>query len=154
MAGVVPKFVSGPITAKVAETIKGGQLVEARAGGLVGVAAAASVKVLGVATKDARLPVSGETTDAFGNVTLDVSQITEYVSIGVEGVYPVTYSANASFGDLLVATANGQVAPLAAAGAAYVQAEANATRGIVGRCWEPNGVVIATNAVGLAKING
>ena len=152
MPGVVPKFVGGPITCRVLETVKGGQLVEARTAavaspgiGNIGVAAAASVKVLGVATKDARVPASNETTDTFGNVTVDVTQITEFTAVGVEGVYPVLYSANAAFGDPLVATANGTVAP------AGVTPDA---RTIVGRCWEPGGVVFATNPLGLVKING
>lgn len=152
MPGVVPKFAGGPITCRVLETVKGGQLVEARTSavtnfgiGNCGVAAAASTKVLGVATKDARPPASNESTDAFGNVTVDVTQITEFTAVGINGVYPVLYSANAAFGDPLVATANGTVAPAGAAPDA---------RTIVGRCWEPGGVVFATNPLGLAKING
>lgn len=152
MAGVVPKFDNGPITCRVLETVKGGQLVEGRTAavqdkgiGNIGVAAAASTKVMGVATKDARPPASNETTDTFGNVTVDVTQITEYVAVGIHGVWPVLYSANAAFGDPLVATANGTVAPAGAAPDA---------RTIVGRCWEPGGVVFATQPLGLVKING
>jgi hypothetical protein len=89
MTGVNPRYVQGPVTYQVVETIVGGQLVEARAGGVVGVAAAASVKCIGVATKDATVAPAGATPDA---------------------------------------------------------------RTVVGYCAEPNGVVFATQPVGLAKI--
>jgi hypothetical protein len=56
---------------------------------------------------------------------------------------PVQYSANASFGDKLVATANGKVAPAAANPDA---------RTIVGICTEPLGVTFATNPRGLMRI--
>lgn len=146
MPGVVPKFVDGPITYKVKATVRGGRLVEASTpdvdGGVVQEAGAASVKVLGVATKDARKPVDPESADTFGNPIIDVTQITDQVAVGV-GVYPVVYSANAAFGDRLVATAAGTVAPAGAAPDA---------RTIVGQCREPLGVVFATNPVGLAWI--
>lgn len=146
MPGVVPKFVDGPITYKVKATVRGGRLVEAAAadvnGGVVQEAGAASVKVLGVATKDARLAVDPNTTDTFGNIITDTTQITDEVAVGV-GVYPVVYSANAAFGDPLVATAAGTVAPAGAAPDA---------RTVIGQCREPLGVVIATKAVGLAWI--
>lgn len=148
MPGVVPKFVDGPITYKVKGTVRGGRLVEGSTpdvdGGVVQEAGAASVKVLGVATKDARKPVSPDSVDAFGNPITDVTQITDQVAVGV-GVYPVVYSANAAFGDKLVATAAGTVAPAGAAPDA---------RTIVGTCREPLGVVFATNPVGLAWIKG
>lgn len=148
MPGVVPKFVDGPITYKVKATVRGGRLVEASTpdvdGGVVQEAGAASVKVLGVATKDARKPVDPNSNDEFGNIVTDTTMITDEVAVGC-GVYPVVYSANAAFGDKLVATANGTVAPAGAAPDA---------RTIVGTCREPLGVVIATNAVGLAWIKG
>jgi hypothetical protein len=144
MSGVVPRYVQGPVTYTVVETIVGGQLVEARIGGVVGVAAAGSFKVLGVATKDATPTVAGTGTDAFGNPTLALQYVTNMVAVGgSDAIYPVTYSANAAFGDRLVATANGTVGPSGATPDA---------RTIVGYCAEPAGVVIGTNAVGLAKI--
>jgi hypothetical protein len=144
MSGVVPRFVQGPVTYQAVETIVGGQLVEARTGGVVGVAAAGSLKVLGVATKDATPTVAGTGTDAFGNPTLTLQYVTNTVAVGgSDAIYPVTYSANAAFGDRLVATASGTVAPAGATPDA---------RTIVGYCAEPAGVVIGTNAVGLAKI--
>lgn len=148
MPGVVPKFVDGPITYKVKATVIGGHIVEGAAadadGGICQHAGAASVKVLGVATKDARKAVDPTTTDPFGNPITDVTQVTDEVAVG-QGVYPVFYSANANFGDALVATANGTVAPAGATPDA---------RTVVGQCREPLGVVFATNPVGLAWIHG
>jgi hypothetical protein len=115
MTGVNPRYVQGPVTYQVVETIVGGQLVEARAGGVVGVAAAASVKCIGVATKDATPTVAGTGTDAYGNPTLALQYVTNTVAVGgSDSIYPVTYSANAAFGDRLVCTANGTVAPAGA----------------------------------------
>jgi len=144
MSGVNPRYVQGPVTYQVVETVVGGQLVEARTGGKVGVAAAGSVRCLGVATKDATPTVAGTGTDVFGNPTFALQMVTDQVAVGgSDAIYPVTYSANATFGDRLVCTANGTVAPAGAAPDA---------RTVVGVCAEPNGVVIATNVIGLAKI--
>lgn len=143
MSGVVPRFQhGGPVTYQVAEAVAGGKLVEARAGGLVGVAAAASVHVLGIATKDAQPTASGASTDSFGNPVQSLVEVTNTVAVDGNGkIYPVTYAAAAAFGDVLIAAANGQVTPAGAAPDA---------RQIVGRCVEPNGV--AAGAVGLARI--
>lgn len=145
MAGVQPRYQGGgPVTYQAVETIVGGQLVEARAGGVVGVAAAGSLKCLGVATKDATPTVAGTGTDAFGNPTFALQYVTNTVAVGGgDAIYPVTYAANAAFGDLLICAANGTVTPAGAAPDA---------RTVVGRCVEPNGVVVGTNAVGLAKL--
>lgn len=144
MTGIVPKFQRGPVTYEVVEQIIGGQLVEARTASKVGVAAAASTKVLGVATTDATPTPASSTTDAFGNQVIPMVNVDKYTAVGGGGaIYPVTYSANAAFGDPLVATANGTVAPAGATPDA---------RTLVGQCREPGGVVFATNPVGLAKI--
>lgn len=143
MSGVIPRFEHGwAITFQVVETIKGGQLVEARAGSKVGVAAAGSLKCLGVATKDARVPITGTTTDAEGFPVQSLVEVTEYVAVNGGGaVFPVTYAAAAAFGDRLICAALGQVTPAGVAPDA---------RTIVGICYEPAGVLIG--AVGLAKI--
>lgn len=147
MPGVVPKFVGGPITYKVKATVRGGRLVEAAAadadGGVIQEAAAGSVLVLGIATKDARKAVAATTLDGFGNPITDVTQVTDEVAVGKGGVYPVTYAANASFGAKLIAAANGTVTPAGATPDA---------RTIVGECREPLNVVVGTNPVGLAYI--
>lgn len=142
MGGVIPRFTTGPVTYTVVEVVRGGQLVEARTGSKVGVAAAGSTKVLGVATRDARPTVSPYSTDTLGNPVVTVnSDVSEFVAVGHAAEYPVTYSAAAAFGDPLVATANGQVGPAGAAPDA---------RTIIGRCTEPAGV--ALGAKGLARI--
>lgn len=143
MAGVVPKFTTGPVTYKSGEKIVGGQVVEARANGVVGVAAAGSTKVLGVATRDA-IPAAdrpGETTDIFGNPVYSDVEYGEYVAVGV-GFYPVAYDAPAEFGQALIAAADGAVTPAAAAADAQT---------IIGYCAEVNGV--AAPGVALAKIS-
>jgi hypothetical protein len=144
MGGIIPKFESGPVTYEVVESVKGGLLVEGRAAKKVGLAAAGSVKCLGVATTDAK-PVSSSTgTDPFGNVTVTFDPIDQYTAVGGNGrIYPVEYAADAAFGDPLICAANGKVTPAGAAPDA---------RTIVGQCREPGGVVVATKSVGLAKI--
>lgn len=142
MAGVIPRFTTGPVTYEVVEAVAGGKIVEARAAGKVGVAAAGSVKVLGVATKDSAPVASNSTTDAFGNKVLNINPVTQYCAVGV-GFYPVTYAATATFGVALKAAANGQVTPwLSGTDAANL---------IIGYCAEPLGV--NSGAVGLAKIS-
>lgn len=145
MSGVTPRYQGGgPVTYQTVETIVGGQLVEARTGGLVGVAAAGSIKCLGIATKDATPTVAGTGTDAYGNPTVAIQYVTNTVAVGgTPAIWPVTYAANAAFGDALIVAANGTVTPAGAAPDA---------RTVVGRCVEPNGVVVGTNAVGLAKL--
>lgn len=126
--------------------IVGGLLLEARSTGRVGVAAAASVHVVGVALTDAQAPealVTAPTVDAFGRNVLSAAQFPTSVAVAYGGAeVAVTYSANAAFGDLLVATAGGKVAPAGSTPDA---------RTIVGRCTEPLGVVFATNPVGLMR---
>lgn len=145
MSGVIPRFGRGPVTYKVTETVKGGQLVEARAGGVVGVAAAGSTKCLGVATKDATPASTGASTDAFGNPVQSLVEVTDHVAVDNSGAYyAVTYAADAAFGVALKAAANGQVTPWVTG--------VDAADLIVGYCAEEAGVVVATSATGLAKI--
>ncbi len=54
MSGTLPRFERGPVTFAAAEAIVGGQCVEARAASVIGVAAAGSLKFLGVARTDAQ----------------------------------------------------------------------------------------------------
>jgi hypothetical protein len=141
MATIVARFERGPITGQVVETVLAGQLVEARAAGKVGVAGAASNKVLGVALQNAAPPASESGTTSYGAPVTDISLPGEYVSIAKGWFKEVSYSAAAAYGDPLVATATGKVAPAGAAPDA---------RTIVGRCWEPAGV--ALGATGLTEI--
>jgi len=149
MAGIAQVTQGGPKTFTPAdnEVILGGQLVEARTGGRIGVAAAASVKVLGVALNDAMAPEDfppADTTDALGRTVVSAVAIPTTVAVAYAGTeVTVQYSANAAFGDKLVATATGKVAPAGATPDA---------RTIVGICTEPAGVVFATNPRGLMRI--
>ena len=134
---------TGPATYKVAEAVKGGMLVEARAGGTVGKAAAGSLVVLGVAMVDAKPAANPVSTDADGFETINVSPLPEHTTAEF-GRYKVTYAADCAFGAALIAAANGTVTPAGAAPDA---------RSIVGYCDEPGGVVVATNPKGLANIS-
>lgn len=139
--GAIPQVrKTGPKSYPAAETITGGQLTEGRAtgGGSAGVAAAGSVKVLGVALNDAVAtlvtePVAGVLNTAPTGTRVNVAK-------GVE--VPVTYAAAAAFGDKLIAAANGQVTPAGATPDA---------RTIVGECTEVGGVA-AGGTVALAWI--
>ncbi|HEY9314628.1 hypothetical protein [Williamsia sp.] len=147
MSGIVQVTKGGPKTFTPAsgETILGGQLVEGRAGGRIGVAGAASLKVLGVALTDAIAPeqvVTDPTTDSLGRPVLTAVAIPTKVAVAYAGTeVKVTYSTAAAFGDKLVATATGKVAPAGATPDA---------RTIVGICTEPAGVLI--NTAGLMRI--
>lgn len=149
MAGIAQVTQGGPKTFTPAdnEVILGGQLVEARTGGRIGVAAAGSVKVLGVALTDAVAPEDfpgANTTDALGRTVVSAVPIPTTVAVAYAGTeVKVSYSANAAFGDKLVATATGKVGPAGATPDA---------RTIVGVCTEPGGVVVATNPRGLMRI--
>lgn len=138
----------GPTTYTPAnnEAIRGGLLVEARAAGRIGAAAAGSFVVLGVALNDAQAPeqlVTGPTVDAQGRNVLNAAVFPTTVAVAHSGdVVPVTYAANAAFGQKLIAAANGTVTPAGATPDA---------RTIVGTCREPLGVVVGTNAVGLIQ---
>lgn len=143
MVGVRPRLSNaGPATYPVVEAVKGGQLVEARVGG-VGVAAAGSLKVVGVANIDARPFQNPVTTDGDGFETINISPLPQETTCSFER-FVVTYAADAAFGDSLVAASLGRVTP-AAPGVD--------PRAIVGFCDELNGVVVASNPKGLAYIS-
>jgi hypothetical protein len=122
----------------VAEAVLGGQLVEGRASSKIGVAAAGSVKVLGVATTDA---VATLVTDPVNGV-LDTAPLGTRAHVEHAVEVPVKYAAVASFGDKLIAASNGRVTPAGATPDA---------RTIVGECTEPGGVTVV-DSVALAWI--
>lgn len=133
----------GPSSFKPAELILGGQLVEARAASRIGVAAAGSVKVLGVALTDAINPeaISDEPTVVNGREVLTAAILPVVVAVAHSGdEVPVKYAADAAFGQKLIAAAAGQVTPAGATPDA---------RTIVGTCTEPAGVL--AGAVGLMR---
>src|SRR5690554_6578388 len=114
MSSVVPKFGPGPVTYEVAEAIKGGQVVEARDEGKIGVAAAGSTTVLGVAAKDAAPSVNAEGTTSTGFPVVDVSAVyvTPYTAVWSSPNHvPVVFSEACGFGEAVIAAADGQVAP-------------------------------------------
>jgi len=141
MGTVLPIYEYGPVTWPCVELIKGGQLVEARSAG-VGVAGAASLKVLGVARTDA-VPVatSQNMTNVLGASVLNLSPVSEYLAVGRGAYYPVTFVAAAAFGDKLIAAAAGKV---------DVAGATPDARSIVGYCAALGGV--ALGAVGMAFI--
>ncbi len=144
MTGIIPKFERGPVTYEVSAVVRAGRLVEPSTGGKVAEAAAGSVTCLGVATTDAQPTPTANTTDAFGNQVITMVAVDQYTAIGgSDAIYPVEYSANCAFGQMLVVTAAGTVGPAGATPDA---------RTIVGQCREPGGVVFATKSTGLAKI--
>lgn len=145
MSGAVQVTKTGPRTYTPAAdaTIAGGQLVEARTGGRIGIAGAGSTKVLGVALTDATGPelltLTAQTVN--GRPVLNTAVLPTAVAVAYGGIeVPVTYAAAAAFGDKLIAAANGQVTPAGATPDA---------RTIVGICSAPAGV--AQNAVGLMR---
>lgn len=144
MSGVSPRLsTAGPATYKCGAAVKGGQLVAPHAtAGTVGPAGAGSLLVLGVAETDGKPWANPVSTDADGFETINANPLPEHTTVGF-GRYPVTYTANAAFGQALQAGANGAVTPVAA--------DVD-PRLIVGYCDEPLGVVIATKAVGIANI--
>lgn len=153
MAAIVQVTKTGPRTYTPVEPILGGQLVEGRPAGAItgqggsgapiGVAAAGSLKVVGVALTDAQAPGAVVTTPTIvgGRSVLNAAILPASVAVAYGGIeVPVTYAAAATFGDLLIAAANGQVTP------AGVTPDA---RTIVGRCTAPAGA--AAGAVGLMR---
>lgn len=134
MSGFIPVFEHGPLTFEVAEAVVGGQLVEARAAGKIGVAAAGSLKVLGVATKDA-IPAG---VDQNSGSVVNLSPQGQYVAVGRNAFYRMRYTAAAAFGDRLIAAANGEVTP------AGLTPDA---RTVIGYCAEPAGVAAGASGV-------
>lgn len=141
MAAITAKFQEGSITCDVTEAVVGGQLVEARSATLhnaaqrpVGVAAAGSLVVVGVALLDAQPDDT-----ALSGVPL--YPLPKATSVAIEGDVPVTYAASATYGQFLIAAANGQVTP---AGATPDM------RTVVGKCSQAGGV--ASGQVGRMRI--
>lgn len=145
MPSVAIVLKQGPKSFQPAELIVGGQLVEARAASRIGVAAAGSTKVIGVALVDGVNPEAISTTPAIvsGRPVLNTALLPTQVAVAYGGMeVPVTYSGAAAFGDKLIAAAAGTVAPA-------VAADIDA-RAIVGICSQPLGV--AQGGVGLMRI--
>lgn len=148
MPGIAQYQKTGPrtYTPAAGQTIVGGQLVDAVAGGRIQKSAAGSTVCLGVALTDAIAPEqlnTSPTTAADGRPVINMFSAPTTVAVADGGIIvPVTYAASAAFGQALITAANGQVTPAAATPDA---------RTIVGWCRQPGGVVVGTNPVGLMK---
>lgn len=81
-------------------------------------------------------------------VALHDAAIGAVVAVATEGVWPLKAAGAIAAGDLVGTAANADVATIAAAGGAYVQAEANEYRTVVGIALE----AIADTAVGRVKL--
>lgn len=149
MSGVPIVTKGGPksFTPASGVSVKGGQLVEGAAAGRIAIAGVGSFKHLGVALGDAIAPenvVTTPTTDASGRPVLAAIPQPTVVAVAYSGMEaPVTFAADAAFGVPLIAAANGTVTPAGSAPDA---------RFIVGKCTEPAGVTVSSNAVGLMRI--
>lgn len=143
----------GPPSYTPAEQILGGQVVEARAAGRIGVAADGSVRALGVALTDGINPeaVSGVPTVVNGREILVAAVLPTVVAVSNSGdEVPVTYAEPAAFGDKLAAAANGRVRLWRGVdpdGAGALTTDLASA--IVGTCTAPAGV--AAGAVGLMR---
>lgn len=145
MTGVVPTLQLGPVTYSCAEDVSAGQLVEGRTGGLIGVAAAKSGKVLGVAMKDG---AATETTSG-SPLVLDAPRVQIPVA-QAPATIRVTYAAAATFGARLTAAASGQVTLATATGTDDSGTVTLSIDPVIGFCAEPDGV--ASGDVGLIKL--
>lgn len=144
MSGMVPRLSNaGPNTYPVSEAVRGGHIVEAFTDGKARKSRAGSVTVLGVANIDAKPWVNPVSTDVDGFEVINTSPLPTEVTAEF-GRFVVEYTTNAAFGDALIAAADGKVA---------VAGVAPDARTLIGYCDEPAGVVIATNAFGLANIS-
>lgn len=147
MPGTPQVTKTGPRTYTPAdnEVVTSGHLVEGRTGGRIGLAAAGSFKVLGVALGDASAPEDQVLTPTVvgGRSVLNAVIAATEVAVAYGGVEArVEYAAAAAFGDPLVAASNGRVTPAGA--------EAD-PRTIVARCTDPAGVSGA-GVYGLTRI--
>lgn len=145
MGSIQPRFTNGPRTYEAAEALSGGFVVEARTGGVdnpaVGIAADASVTVLGIAQKDAT-PAGGAPRAPEAGV-LDVTLAPAEVAVINDGHVPLKYAAAAAYGAQVCSAGAGSVRP---ALAADISAGA-----VIGRCVEKGGV--ALGGTGLTRIN-
>lgn len=147
MPGAAQYMQLGPKTYEVNVAVTGGMVVEVDAAtGKVKPATANSGKVLGVALADAN-PAGSDPTNPISMGAWARPEVA--VARGPAEVY-VTYTGAATFGDLLVSAANGQVSVVAAV-TTPTAADVTSTRNIIGRCTETAGVL--SGAVGLMKLS-
>lgn len=155
MSGVPIVFKSGPKTYTPADNsvITGGDVVIAATGGRCAVAGAAALNVVGIALNDAIAPEDVVTAPTGTPPVLFAGRQETKVAVAYGGmeVDGVTYAADASEGDALVAAANGDVTPFTGFSATAGNANVD-FRLIIGWCAEPGGVVVATKATGRVRV--
>lgn len=143
MSGIPVVRKTGPRSFPVSANVTGGQLCAPSTGGNIAPAGAGSTKVLGVAINDAVPASSFEEGPVNGVLNAAPKPNRAALAYGGDEV-PVTYAANAAFGDKLKAAAAGAVTP-------FVSGTDTDPALVVGICTEPGGVVVATKAVGLMR---
>jgi len=152
MPGVVTRFEIGPITFPVGVVVTGGQLLQPGSGATAGqliIGTDGSLTIFGVAKTDAAPEPAVATTPS---QNLDIHIPRGHVAVAHIGSFDLTATGAIAFGDYVGAAANGTVKTIAAAGAAFVQAEINNnTRGIIGRCIATAG--IANGVRGLIRLS-
>jgi hypothetical protein len=143
MTAVLPHYFTGPENKQVSTLVLGGQLVEAttQVAGTsdftVKPAAVASVRVLGVAGKDANV-IATQTgaPNAYGQPLIDISVLDDYTAIYYGGVDIFVWYAGAVIeGNLLIVGASG-----GSLGTVITAGVAPAADQVVGRCTQPGGV--------------
>lgn len=143
MSGIPVTRKHGPRSFPVSATVTGGQLCAAGAGGEIAPAGANSTKVLGVAINDAVPVADFESGTVSGVLNAAPKPNRAALAYGGDEV-PVTYAADAVFGDKLKAAAAGTVTP-------FVSGTDTDPALIVGTCTQPEGVDVSENAVGLMR---
>ncbi len=141
----------GPDSYQVSAAVTAGQLViaDGSSATTVSPAGANAINVLGVATTNAApVPDQSSSTDSLagGAPLLDISYVSDYVSVAHGCDMLVTYAASATFGQLLKTAASGQVTP-------WVDGSDTHPAYIIGRCTQPGGVA-SGSTVARARIFG
>ena len=133
-------FQLGPVSYTVNAAVTAGQLVMPDSTtGKVKPATAGAVTVLGVA-RDSGAPAGSGTATDFGTLRPEIAVYSAPYEV------KVTFAADTLFGQKVIAGASGQVTPIvdpAATGTATATTagDITATRGVVGYCTEPGGVL-------------
>lgn len=140
MGGIAVTRKTGPRSYEVVEAVTGGQLCEGRAASKIGVAAAGSRRVLGVAIDDAVPVADFEPEPVNGVLNANPKPNRAGLAYGGDEV-PVKYAAACTFGTKVKAASLGRVTPMVAADDPDL---------LVGTCTEPAGITVA-DTVGLMR---
>ena len=151
LGGIVPRYQEGPVTFPVGTAVTAGMLVETNGASPAALqpASAGSKLVIGVATLDAVPAATSQTPTVPGwsGPSINVSPLPPYTSVATEGVWQLTFAANASFGARLKAAAGGQVTP-------WVDGTDDPAM-VVGVCYETAGVTfVSGGSPGAVRLAG